>query len=132
MEDMWQGLIEEFSSQVEMRKAKQGAHVQYMRRQLVQAWDRAQVQVSHHAEIAAVAEIQQELVAHLSQGQLTIQTNLQHRGKFVQLGADASNRRTRRLQQRAKTRSSSFGCELRRQLVAARRKEPLWTIQAEA
>lgn len=88
----------QFSSQAEMRHAKQDAHVQYMRQQLTHAWE----VLSHHASMAAAADSSQKLAARLNQEQVPTRRNLQERGKLLQLGNYAADIRARRREKRAK------------------------------
>lgn len=90
-EEGWQGAVKELSSHLEMRQAKQDAHVQHMRQQLVQARDilrneeRAQAQASHRAETAAAAGAPLELLAHSTWELARSQRNLQERKKVLEL-----------------------------------------------
>lgn len=93
--DESQGTIEEFLGKAEMRQAEQDA--QYMQRQLVQVWlvfrteARAQVQASHHEEMAAIAGAPQGLVAQMHQEQAPLQRSLQESKNMLQLENDAAD-----------------------------------------
>lgn len=68
-EDKRQKAVSEPFCHADIKQAKQGAHVGQMRQKLVQDWDvirheeRAGVHTPHRAEMMAIAETQQGLVA---------------------------------------------------------------------
>lgn len=113
--------------QMEARQAEKDAHFGHMRQELVQAWGvlqheaRMEVHASHRAEMAAVVETKQGLVAFVHPAQATFHTSLREREEAMRFDQEVAEHKARVAERRAEARTASDVREFQEELQAIRR-----------